>query len=43
MRIVGDDELYVQYHDQEWGYPEGNDMKLFEKFVSKDFRPVWLG
>ncbi|GIS39257.1 MAG: hypothetical protein Ct9H90mP11_05770 [Acidimicrobiales bacterium] len=34
----GDDELYVQYHDQEWGYPEGNDMKLFEKICLEGFQ-----
>lgn len=26
----GDDELYVAYHDNEWGYPEYNDRRLFE-------------
>lgn len=26
----GDDELYCQYHDDEWGVPIGDDRKLFE-------------
>ena len=27
----GDDELYVRYHDDEWGRPVVNDHRLFEK------------
>ena len=40
----GDDELYVQYHDQEWGYPEGNDNKLFEKICLEGFQAglAWI-
>ena len=38
----GDDELYVQYHDQEWGYPEGNDNKLFEKICLEGFQACLL-
>ena len=40
----GDDELYVQYHDQEWGYPEGNDKKLFEKICLEGFQAglAWI-
>jgi DNA-3-methyladenine glycosylase I len=26
----GDDPLYVQYHDEEWGVPVHDDHKLFE-------------
>ena len=26
----GDDELYQQYHDSEWGQPLHDDQKLFE-------------
>lgn len=26
----GDDALYVQYHDDEWGKPEFDDLRLFE-------------
>jgi DNA-3-methyladenine glycosylase I len=25
--------LYIQYHDEEWGVPEHNDAKLFEKLI----------
>lgn len=27
----GENELYVQYHDQEWGKPQFDSLKLFEK------------
>lgn len=27
----GDDPVYVKYHDEEWGVPEHDDQKLFEK------------
>lgn len=27
---VGDDELYIQYHDEEWGVPVHDDHRLFE-------------
>jgi DNA-3-methyladenine glycosylase I len=27
----GDDPLYLRYHDKEWGFPQGNDRRLFEK------------
>lgn len=30
---AGDDELYVAYHDDEWGTPEHDDQKLFEFVV----------
>jgi len=30
---VSDDELYIQYHDQEWGVPEYDDQKLFELLI----------
>ena len=29
----GDDSLYVQYHDEEWGVPVFDDRKLFEMLV----------
>jgi len=29
----GDDELYVRYHDKEWGVPLHNDRKLFEFLI----------
>jgi DNA-3-methyladenine glycosylase I len=30
---VPDDDLYIQYHDQEWGVPEYDDQKLFELII----------
>ena len=29
----GDDPLYVEYHDQEWGVPVHDDRKLFEMLI----------
>lgn len=29
----GDDPLYVAYHDEEWGVPQHDDHRLFEKLV----------
>lgn len=29
----GDDELYVRYHDEEWGVPVHDDRKLFEFLI----------
>lgn len=29
----GDDPVYVKYHDEEWGVPQHDDQKLFEKIV----------
>src|SRR5688500_14728360 len=29
----GNDPLYVSYHDEEWGVPEYDDQKLFEKLI----------
>ena len=29
----GDDPIYVEYHDKEWGVPEHDDRKLFEMLV----------
>lgn len=34
----GDDPLYVRYHDEEWGNPEHNDYKLFEKICLEGFQ-----
>lgn len=33
-----DDELYRQYHDEEWGVPEYDDRALFEKLVLDGFQ-----
>ena len=30
---VSNDELYIQYHDQEWGVPQHDDQKLFELLI----------
>jgi len=30
---VSDDELYIHYHDQEWGVPQFDDQKLFELLI----------
>ncbi len=30
---AGDDELYQQYHDQEWGVPSYDDQHLFEMLI----------
>ncbi|MCU7968957.1 MAG: DNA-3-methyladenine glycosylase I, partial [gamma proteobacterium symbiont of Bathyaustriella thionipta] len=29
----GEDELYQQYHDTEWGVPSYNDQHLFEMLI----------
>ncbi|MEQ1700693.1 MAG: DNA-3-methyladenine glycosylase I [Ilumatobacteraceae bacterium] len=40
----GDDPLYVHYHDEEWGHPVTNDVRLFEKFCLEGFQSglSWL-
>jgi DNA-3-methyladenine glycosylase I len=34
----GDDDQYTAYHDTEWGQPEGNDARLFEKLCLEGFQ-----
>ncbi len=34
----GEDELYVEYHDREWGRPVGDDHRLFEKICLEGFQ-----
>lgn len=34
----GDDSLYVAYHDEEWGVPVRDDVRLFEKLVLEGFQ-----
>lgn len=34
----GTDELYVKYHDKEWGVPVHNDRKLFEFLILEGFQ-----
>lgn len=40
----GDDALYLAYHDKEWGFPQGNDRRLFEKLCLEGFQSglSWL-
>ncbi len=37
-------EIYVKYHDEEWGKPEHNDRKLFEMLVLEGFQAglAWI-
>src|SRR5687768_3994484 len=34
----GEDPIYVAYHDEEWGVPERDDVRLFEKLVLDGFQ-----
>jgi DNA-3-methyladenine glycosylase I len=34
----GDDPLYVEYHDTEWGVPEFDPVRLFEKLALEGFQ-----
>ena len=34
----GTDEIYIAYHDEEWGVPEYDDKQLFEKLVLDGFQ-----
>jgi DNA-3-methyladenine glycosylase I len=34
----GDDPLYVRYHDEEWGRPVRDDVRLFEKVCLEGFQ-----
>jgi len=40
----GTDELYMAYHDEEWGIPERDGQRLFEKFILDSFQAglSWL-
>ena len=40
----GDDDLYRDYHDREWGRPVGSDIRLFEKICLEGFQSglSWL-
>ena len=35
---VGDDALYIAYHDEEWGFPVADDRRLFEKICLEGFQ-----
>ncbi|MAE51435.1 MAG: DNA-3-methyladenine glycosylase I [Micavibrio sp.] len=34
----GDDDVYVRYHDKEWGRPVHDDVRLFEKICLEGFQ-----
>ena len=34
----GEDELYIRYHDEEWGRPVADDRRLFEKICLEGFQ-----
>jgi DNA-3-methyladenine glycosylase I len=38
---VGDDSLYVAYHDDEWGVPSHDDRHLFEMLVLEGYREAF--
>ena len=40
----GEDELYIRYHDKEWGRPVTDDRRLFEKICLEGFQSglSWL-
>ena len=40
----GDDPLYVRYHDDEWGHPVTDDVRLFEKICLEGFQSglAWI-
>ena len=40
----GGDALYQAYHDREWGFPVGDDLRLFEKICLEGFQAglSWL-
>jgi len=35
---AGDDPLYADYHDREWGFPVADDRRLFEKLCLEGFQ-----
>ena len=35
---AGDDPLYIDYHDREWGFPVRDDRRLFEKVCLEGFQ-----
>jgi len=35
---AGEDPLYIDYHDREWGFPVGDDRRLFEKLCLEGFQ-----
>ena len=41
---TGEDQIYIDYHDNEWGVPEYNSHALFEKLILDGFQAglSWL-
>ncbi|MBQ6630107.1 MAG: DNA-3-methyladenine glycosylase I [Methanobrevibacter sp.] len=37
-RWVTDDEIYIKYHDEEWGVPTYDDKELFEMLILESFQ-----
>ena len=35
---AGSDEVYIRYHDEEWGVPTHDDRELFEMLVLESFQ-----
>lgn len=35
---AGDDPIYIDYHDREWGFPVSDDRRLFEKICLEGFQ-----
>src|SRR6266576_1562794 len=35
---VGEDPVYIAYHDREWGFPVADDRRLFEKICLEGFQ-----
>ena len=35
---VTEDEIYIKYHDEEWGIPTHDDKELFEMLVLESFQ-----
>lgn len=35
---AGNDEIYIKYHDEEWGVPTHDDQELFEMLVLESFQ-----
>lgn len=35
---AGDEEIYIKYHDEEWGVPTHDDRELFEMLVLESFQ-----
>src|SRR6185503_12390843 len=40
----GEDPLYVAYHDREWGFPQRDDRRLYEKVCLEGFQAglAWI-